>query len=88
MFGLVKVLGSVLVLGGVATAHVTALKAQAQVNPCIAHLEALFTTFATRSDLLNVFGVTTGFRHGSPHLFAFRASRTAVSIAKDWNQFG
>jgi hypothetical protein len=43
MFGVMKVLGGVLVLGGITASHVSALQAQPQVDPGIAHFDALFT---------------------------------------------
>jgi hypothetical protein len=41
--GLAEVLGRVLVLGGIATPHVTALYAKAQMDPRVAGLYAVFT---------------------------------------------
>src|SRR5215469_9881886 len=41
MLGLLKVLGCVLVLGGVTAAHVAALRAQTQVDPSVPHLNTL-----------------------------------------------
>src|ERR1035438_6032287 len=43
MLGFVKMLGRVLILGRVATAHVTANEAHTQVDPCIAGLHAVLT---------------------------------------------
>jgi len=57
MFGAVKVLGCVLIFRGVAAAHVTAFHAQAQVDPRIAHLQALLATVlicGAELDLLQV----------------------------------
>ena len=44
----VKMLGGVLVLGRIATAHVSALQAQAQVNPRVAGFQTLLATLAER----------------------------------------
>jgi hypothetical protein len=49
-----KVLGGVLVLGGITTANVTADKTFPQVNPGIAHLEALLAALATRLHLADL----------------------------------
>jgi hypothetical protein len=49
MFRLVEMLRRVLILRGIAAAHVPALAAEAQVNPHVSHLEALFA--ATRPRL-------------------------------------
>jgi hypothetical protein len=43
MFAVMKMLGSVLVLGRITAPHIPAHHAQAQMNPRIAHLHALFT---------------------------------------------
>jgi hypothetical protein len=43
MFRVVEMLGGVLVLGRVATGHMSADQAHAQVNPRIASLNAVFT---------------------------------------------
>jgi hypothetical protein len=43
MLGAVEMFGGVLVLGRIAAAYVTAFRAQAQVDPGIADLDALFT---------------------------------------------
>ena len=43
MFRAMEVLGGVLVLGGIATPHISALQTQTQMNPCVASLYALFT---------------------------------------------
>jgi hypothetical protein len=60
MFRLVKVLGGVLVLGRVAAADVAADKTFPQVDPGVAHLEALLAAFAAGPDLTNLFYVRTG----------------------------
>jgi hypothetical protein len=73
MLRLVKVLGRVLVFRRVTTAHVAAFETQAQMYPRITHLETFFAAFAAGRDLLNLFGMTAGFRHKSPH-FRFPAS--------------
>lgn len=45
MFRGVEMLGGVLVFGGVAAANVAASEAETQVDPGIAHFEALFAAF-------------------------------------------
>jgi hypothetical protein len=60
MLGLVKVLGGVFVLGGIAAPDVTADKTFPQVDPGIAHLEALLAALATRLHLVDLFYVWTG----------------------------
>ena len=49
VLGLMEVLGGVLVLGGIAAAHVAADEAFAQVHPGVAHLQAFLAAFAARS---------------------------------------
>jgi len=46
------------VLGGIATADVTATQAQAEVYPAVAHLQTLFTTPGMRFDLLDLIKVS------------------------------
>jgi hypothetical protein len=43
MLGAMKVLGSVLVLGRIATTHVTTLQAKAEMNPCVSGFDAVLT---------------------------------------------
>jgi hypothetical protein len=56
--------GGVLVLGGIAAADVTASEAQAQVDPSIAHLQALFAAFGVGFYLVNLIEVGASL-HGS-----------------------
>jgi hypothetical protein len=60
MGGLVKMLGGVLVLRGIAAAHVTALEAKPQVDPGIAHFQTFFATFSTGSDFAYLLDVLAG----------------------------
>jgi hypothetical protein len=57
VLGCVKVFGGVLVLGRIATADVAATHAQAQVDPFVAHLQALFTAVSVRLDVVNLIEV-------------------------------
>jgi len=59
MLGLMEVLGGVLVLGRVTAANMTADEAFPQMNPGIAHLQALLAAFATGFDLTNFFYMRT-----------------------------
>src|SRR6516225_9938977 len=63
MLGLMKMLGGVLVLGGVTAAYMAALEAQPQVNPGVLHLETFLAASATGRDFLDVFRMGTGLRH-------------------------
>jgi len=58
VLGRVEVLGGMFVLGGIATADVTATQAQAEVYPAVAHLQTLFTTPGMRFDLLDLIKVS------------------------------
>src|SRR4029077_809209 len=51
VLGLMEVFGGVLVLGRVTAANVTADQAFPQMDPGIAHLEALLAAFTARLDL-------------------------------------
>jgi hypothetical protein len=53
VLGFMEMLGGVLVFGGVAAADVAALEAEAQVDPGVAHLEALFAPLSVRLDGAN-----------------------------------
>ena len=59
MLGLMEVFGGVFVLRRIAAADVTADQALSQVDPGIAHLEALLTAFAAWLNLANFFYVLT-----------------------------
>jgi hypothetical protein len=59
MLGLMKVLGGVFVFGRVAAADMSANEAFPQVNPGIAHLQALLAAFAAGLDLANFLYVRT-----------------------------
>src|SRR5579872_1724091 len=62
VFGGMKVFGGVLVLGGVAATHVAAHQAQAEMDPGISHLQALFAAAGVRLDMMNLLHVNA-FRH-------------------------
>jgi hypothetical protein len=62
VLGLMKVFGGVLVLGRITTTHMAADQTLPQVNPTIAHLEALFAAVAAGIDFANLFYVGTGLR--------------------------
>jgi hypothetical protein len=60
MFGPMKVLGSVFVLGRVTAADLAADETFSEMDPGVAHLEALLAAFAAGPDLTNLFYVRTG----------------------------
>lgn len=51
---MVEVFGSVLIIGLVATTHVAAGQALAQVDPRIAHPEALLASLGARLDVVDL----------------------------------
>ncbi len=59
MFRRVKVFGGVLVFGRVATADVSALEADSQMDPAIAQRHAVFTNLCGGLQILRVFYVFT-----------------------------
>src|SRR5271166_5090337 len=63
MLGVVKVLGGVLVLGRVTTAHLPADEAHAQVDPGIAHFHALFTGMFPCASNFDLVKMGAFFRH-------------------------
>jgi hypothetical protein len=65
MFRGMKVLGGVLVLRGIATPDVAAFKTQAQMDPRVTHLEALFATFRVRLGMLGLLQVNASGTHFS-----------------------
>jgi len=54
VLGGMKMLGGVLVFGGIAAADVAAFEAQAQVDPRVAHFQALFAAAGVRFDGANL----------------------------------
>jgi hypothetical protein len=64
VLGGVKVFGGVLVLGRIAATDVAATQAQAQVDPSIAHLQALFAAVGVGFYLVNLIQVGATI-HGS-----------------------
>jgi hypothetical protein len=54
-----EMLCGMLILRRVATAHVTAVHAQPQMDPGISHLQALFTAASVRRNVLNLSDVGT-----------------------------
>src|SRR6266542_5990011 len=64
MLGVVEVLGGVRVLGVVATADVTALHAQPEVHPRVAHLQALLAAVGLAVDAMNMIEMTAPL-HGA-----------------------
>ena len=63
MFGVVKVLGGVLVLGRIATGCMSADHAHAQVNPRIASLNAVFTHMLVGLSYFDLVEVSALFGH-------------------------
>jgi hypothetical protein len=54
VLGVAIVGGGMFVFGGVATSDVSAGKAEAQVNPRVAHFKAFLATFTAGSDFMNL----------------------------------
>jgi hypothetical protein len=54
VLGLMEVFGGVFVLGGITAADVAALEAQAQVDPSVAHFQALLAAAGVRFDGANL----------------------------------
>src|SRR5579863_2262299 len=59
-----KVLGRVLVLRGIATAHVAADQAHPQMNPRVSGLQTFFATVGAGLYVFDFLHVRTGFEHG------------------------
>jgi hypothetical protein len=57
MFGRVEMFRRMLVFGRIATPNVTALTAEPQVHPIIAHFQAFFASLCAWAHILNVAGV-------------------------------
>jgi hypothetical protein len=64
VFGGVEVFGGVFVFGGVAAADVSAGKAEAQMDPTIAHFEALFAAFCFGLYLFDLIEMRALIGHG------------------------
>jgi hypothetical protein len=68
MLAAVKVFGSVLVLGGIAATHVSALHAQPQMDPAVPEFDAFLADVRVRGQELKVFRSfmrTSGHIHSS-----------------------
>jgi hypothetical protein len=65
MFAGMEMFGGVLVLGGVAAAHVAAFSAETQVNPTVAHFQAFFAALGVRMNIPNVAQVRADGAHTS-----------------------
>jgi hypothetical protein len=63
MLGRVKVFGGVLVRRRVATAHMAAGHAEAQVHPLGADAQAIFTTVRAGCDVFNLIEMSASFCH-------------------------
>ena len=63
MIGLLEMLGGVLVLGGIATAYMAALKAYAQVYPSIANAQAILATAGGGLHATNLVKMAANARH-------------------------
>jgi hypothetical protein len=81
MHALVKVLGGVLVLGGVTATDVAASEAQPKVDPGISHFQTLFATIAAGSDLADGFQVGTSCGQADTSQFVFRPGVRRVGQA-------
>jgi hypothetical protein len=63
--GGVKMLSGVLVFRRIATADMAAFETEAQMDPGIAHLEALFATLGVRLGVFRLLQVNAGGTHSS-----------------------
>ena len=63
MFGGMEMFRGVLVLGGVAAAHMAAAQTQAQVNPGVTHLQALLAALGLWLHALDLIEVSAVFSH-------------------------
>jgi hypothetical protein len=57
MGSLVKMLGGMFVLRGIAAAHVSAFQAKPQVHPGVAHLQTFFAAIPAGSDFADLLDV-------------------------------
>jgi hypothetical protein len=64
MLRMVKMFRSVFVLRRIATSHVPAAHAEAQVDPTVAHLEALLAAVGVWLNVMYLAGVRAGLWHG------------------------
>jgi hypothetical protein len=89
MIRLLEMFGGVFVLGGIATAHMAAFKADAQVHPCVAYAQAILATICRGLYVTNLVEMGTNGWHGvscilkvshstQDSFFAVGAYRTAL----------
>ena len=73
MIRLLEMFGGVLVLGGIATAHMATFKASAQVHPCIANAQAILATTGGGLYVTNLVQVAAnGWHWRVPHSESFQ----------------
>ena len=72
MGGGFKMLRGVLVLGGIAAAHMAAAQTETKMHPTVACLQTLLTTLRVRRDGSNLIKMRTRLRHGRTVITAFR----------------
>jgi hypothetical protein len=65
MPGVVKVFGGVLVLGGIAAGDVATFHAQPQMDPGVAHLDALFADVNLGLSDFDLVEMCAGFSHNA-----------------------
>jgi hypothetical protein len=73
MFDRVKMLGGMFVLGTVAATDMSARQTQPQMNPTVAHLQALFAALGLGFDGTNLIGMGTNFSHVASQALKARA---------------
>jgi hypothetical protein len=76
MFRPMKMLGGMLVLGGIAASDVAARKAHPQMDPRVSHLQTFLAAICAWLHFLDLFDVRTSFQHGHCALLGFEFSFT------------
>jgi hypothetical protein len=68
VLGAVKMLGGMLILGGIAAPNVAAGKAHSQMDPRISALQTFFAAVGIGFYMIDLIEVRTDFRHGQLYL--------------------
>ena len=68
MLGVVKVFGGVLVLGGIAAGDVATFQAESQMDPGVAHFDALSADMHFGARDFNFIEMGAGFSHKYPYV--------------------
>src|SRR5271169_1997899 len=86
VFGAMKMLGGMLVLGGIAAPDVPANEAHPQMNPLVPHLQTFFAAVCAWIYFLDLFDVRTSFQHC--HCFSLGSLCPFTTLSEEYTLLG